>query len=164
RTLALALAGAVLLSTQPARTAASPDVRFDQWTVPQGTMPFVPHDPAFGADGSGWYTGFGANTLGRIDPATGSVKEFPLPTPDSGPHGIIADRDGRIWYTGNRTALIGRLDPASGADSDAARHRDQPRRRPLFRDGRREQDRPHRSAHAGGHRVHAARRRAPPPS
>jgi virginiamycin B lyase len=110
----LALAGAVLAATEAARTAESADVRFDQWTVPQATMPFVPHDPAFAADGSGWYTAFGGNTLGQINPTTGSVKEFPLPTPDSGPHGIIADRDGRIWYTGNRAALIGRLDPASG--------------------------------------------------
>jgi virginiamycin B lyase len=77
--------------------------------------PFVPHDPAVAADGSGWYTAFGANTLGRIDSRTGQVKEFALPTPDSGPHGIIADRVGRIWYTGNRAGLIGRLDPATGA-------------------------------------------------
>lgn len=110
-----ALAGTILLSTQTLRTAEHPDVRFDQWSVPQGTMPFVPHDPAFAADGSGWYTGFGANTLGRIDPGTGQVKEFVLPTAESGPHGIAADREGRIWYTGNRAGLIGRLDPASGA-------------------------------------------------
>jgi virginiamycin B lyase len=109
----LALASTVLL--RPALTAERPDVRFEQWEVPQATMPFVPHDPAFGADGSGWYTAFGANTLGRIDPATGQVKQFPLPTPDSGPHGLIADRDGRIWYTANRAGLIGRLDPSSGA-------------------------------------------------
>jgi virginiamycin B lyase len=111
----LALASTVLLSVQPVGTAERPDVRFEQWDVPQGTMPFVPHDPAVGADGSGWYTGFGANTLGRIDPTTGQVKQFPLPTPDSGPHGLIADREGRVWYTGNKAALIGRLDPANGS-------------------------------------------------
>ena len=112
--LMLGLAGALMLSQAVGRAVERAEVRFDQWEVPQGSMPFVPHDPAFGADGSGWYTGFGSNTLGRIDPATGLVKQFPLPTPESGPHGIIADHDGRIWYTGNRAALIGRLDPATG--------------------------------------------------
>jgi virginiamycin B lyase len=110
----LALASTILFSNQPVRTAERPDVRFEQWEVPQGTMPFVPHDPAVGADGSGWYTAFGANTLGRIEPSTGHVRQFPLPTPDSGPHGLVADRDGRVWYTGNRAGLIGRLDPARG--------------------------------------------------
>ncbi len=114
----LALAGTVLLANPPARGAERPDVRFERWEVPQGSKPFVPHDPAVGADGSGWYTAFGANTLGRIDSTTGQIKEFGLPTPDSGPHGIIADRDGRIWYTGNRAGLIGRLDPATGAVSE----------------------------------------------
>ena len=109
----LALASTILL--QPAGAAERPDVRFDQWDVPQGTMPFVPHDPAFATDGSGWYSAFGANTLGRIDPTTGHIKQFPLPTAESGPHGLIADRDGRVWYTGNRAGLIGRLDPLSGA-------------------------------------------------
>src|SRR5262249_55628884 len=62
--LVLALAGAALLSYRPAATIAEgPDVRFEHWEVPQGTRPFVPHDPAAGADGSGWYTAFGANTL-----------------------------------------------------------------------------------------------------
>jgi virginiamycin B lyase len=114
RTLVLALASTILLSNPPLGTAEHFDVRFDQWDVPQGTMPFVPHDPAVAADGSGWYTGFGANYLGRIDAATGQIKQFALPTADSGPHGIVADRSGRIWYTGNKAGLIGRLDATTG--------------------------------------------------
>jgi virginiamycin B lyase len=55
-----------------------------------------------------------ANVLGRLDPTTGAVKEYKLPTDNSGPHGIVADTAGRIWYTGNYSGLIGRLDPASG--------------------------------------------------
>src|SRR5262249_28269736 len=95
--------------------AEGPDVRFEHWEVPQGTRPFVPHDPAAGADGSGWYTAFGANTLGRIDPGTGQIKEFSLPTPDSRPHGIVAGRQGRIGDTGSRVGVIGRFDPGTGS-------------------------------------------------
>jgi integrase/recombinase XerC len=47
-----------------------------------------PHDPARAPDGSLWYTGQGANKLGRLDPNTGAFKEYPLKTPDSGPHGL----------------------------------------------------------------------------
>ena len=61
-----------------------------------------------------WYTGYGANVLGRLDPATGQIKEFPLTTADSGPHGLVADSEGNIWYTANRAALIGRLEPKTG--------------------------------------------------
>ena len=34
-----------------------------------------PHDPALAPDGLLWYTGQGANRLGRLDPKTGSFKE-----------------------------------------------------------------------------------------
>ena len=69
---------------------------------------------AVAPDGSAWYTGMRANLLGRLDPATGDIKEYRLPTENSGPHGIVADAQGHIWYTGNYSALIGRLDPKIG--------------------------------------------------
>jgi len=74
-----------------------------------------PHDPLAAMDGSLWYTGQMANVLGRIDPKTGKVKEYPLTTPHSGPHGLVEDKDGNIWYTGNTGALVGKLDPKTGA-------------------------------------------------
>src|SRR5437867_5000 len=73
-----------------------------------------PHDPLAARDGSLWYTGQMANALGRIDPKTGKVKEYPLKTQHSGPHGLVEDKAGNIWYTGNTGALIGKLDPKSG--------------------------------------------------
>jgi virginiamycin B lyase len=56
----------------------------------------------------------GSNTLGRLDPATGTIKEYRLKTPDSGPHGLVADREGDIWFTANFKAYIGRLNPRTG--------------------------------------------------
>jgi len=73
-----------------------------------------PHDPLAAKDGSLWYTGQMANSLGRVDPKTGSVKEFALKTAHSGPHGLVEDRSGNIWYTGNTGALVGKLNPKNG--------------------------------------------------
>ena len=87
------------------------EVVIDEWTVPSGSRP---HDPAVAPDGSIWYTGQRANTLGRLNPVTASVTEYALPTANSGPHGLVADTAGNIWYTGNTARLIGRLDPATG--------------------------------------------------
>ena len=42
------------------------------------------------------------------------IKEFPLPTPQSGPHGLTADKDGNIWFTANSKGYIGKLDPKTG--------------------------------------------------
>ena len=38
----------------------------------------LPHDPAIAPDGSLWYTGQRSNTLGRLDPETGQIKEYSL--------------------------------------------------------------------------------------
>ena len=66
-----------------------------------------PHDPALAPDGALWYTGQESNTLGRLDPVTGKVREFQLKTPDSGPHGLVADRAGNIWFTANFKGYMG---------------------------------------------------------
>ena len=56
------------------------------WQAP--TPGSRPHDPLAASDGSLWYTGQLANVLGRVDPKTGAIKEFPLKTAHSGPHGL----------------------------------------------------------------------------
>lgn len=52
--------------------------------------------------------------LGRIDPRSGAIREYPTSIPDSGPHGLTADAAGHVWFTANYASYIGRLDPASG--------------------------------------------------
>ncbi|MGP0060577.1 MAG: hypothetical protein ACLPID_14930 [Beijerinckiaceae bacterium] len=83
-----------------------------EWSVP--TPGSRPHDPLATPDGALWYTGQMANVLGRLDPNTGTFKEYGLP-PTSGPHGLVADAEGDIWYTANFAGYIGRLDPKTGA-------------------------------------------------
>jgi len=90
----------------------SAEVSFKAWQAP--TPGSRPHDPLAARDGTLWYTGQMANILGRVNPATGEIKEFPLKTPHSGPHGLTDDQDGNIWYTGNTGSLIGKLDPRTG--------------------------------------------------
>lgn len=110
-----AVAGLLSLSTHALLHAQAQrggiDVTIDEWSVPAKAHP---HDPAFARDGGLWYTGQNNNTLGRVDMTTGQLKEFPLDTAGSGPHGLVADAAGHIWYTGNQAAHIGRLDPVSG--------------------------------------------------
>jgi virginiamycin B lyase len=87
-------------------------VTMQQWQAP--TPGSRPHDPMAARDGSLWYSGQMANVLGRVNPKTGEVKEFPLKTAHSGPHGLKEDKHGNIWYTGNTAALIGKLNPKTG--------------------------------------------------
>jgi virginiamycin B lyase len=92
---------------------ATLSVQIKEYEVP--TPHSRPHDPAFAPDGSLWYTGQGANKLGRLDPKTGEFKEYPLKTPASGPHGLVADKDGNIWFTAISGGYVGELDPKTGA-------------------------------------------------
>lgn len=110
----------VLFAAPEAATGAGPatavnelKVTIREWDVP--TKGAHPHDPAVGADGALWFTEQMGNKLGRLDPATGTFKEFPLKLEDSGPHGLVADREGNIWFTGNFKGYIGKLDPRTGA-------------------------------------------------
>jgi virginiamycin B lyase len=82
-----------------------------QWPVP--TPGSRPHDPLATKDGAIWWTGQLSSKLGRLDPKTGEVKEYPVRT-QTAPHGLVEDKDGNIWFTGNHLSLIGKLDPKTG--------------------------------------------------
>jgi virginiamycin B lyase len=86
-------------------------ITFKEWQVP--TLGQRSRDPVEAADGSIWWAGQWGNVIGRIDPATGTMKEYPLP-PKAMPHTVLTDRAGNIWYTGNKNATVGKLDPGTG--------------------------------------------------
>lgn len=104
----LSLISLTSLFSPPASTV---EITIEEWAVPNGSFP---HDPAVAPDGTIWYTGQRANTLGRLNPDTNSITEYSLPTPNSGPHGLVADAAGNIWYTGNTAQHVGKLDPTTG--------------------------------------------------
>jgi virginiamycin B lyase len=93
-------------------TVGTLNVQIKEYEVP--TPRSRPHDPALAPDGSLWYTGQGANKLGRLDPKTGEFKEYPLKTRDSGPHGLVADKEGNIWFTAISGGYVGKLNPKTG--------------------------------------------------
>lgn len=60
-----------------------------------------------------WYTDFARGYLGRLDPATGAVKEWQSPSgPKSEPYGIVASK-GALWYSesGAKPNTVVRFDP-----------------------------------------------------
>lgn len=74
---------------RPVVIAGPVQVSFREWEVL--TPGARPHDPLATPDGALWYTDQMANILGRLDPSTGAIKEYPLKTPASGPHGLVDD-------------------------------------------------------------------------
>lgn len=86
-------------------------VEFREWQVP--TLGQRARDPIQAADGSIWWAGQWGNLLGRIDSATGAMKEYSLPD-RSMPHSVTLDDAGNAWFTGNKNATIGKLDANTG--------------------------------------------------
>jgi virginiamycin B lyase len=86
-------------------------IALTEWQVP--TLGQRSRDPVEAADGSIWWAGQWGNLIGRIDPATGAMTEYPLPE-GAMPHSVTLDGAGRVWYTGNKNGTIGMLDPATG--------------------------------------------------
>ena len=66
-----------------------------------------------GPDGNIWFTEDTDNQsqngkIGRIT-RTGSISEFPLPTPRGGPGAITDGPDGKIWFSERKSNKIGHL-------------------------------------------------------
>ena len=87
------------------------EVTFKEWIAP--TLGQRSRDPVEAPDGSIWWAGQFANLVGRIDPKTGEMREYPLPA-NAMPHSVTIDDAGGVWYTGNKNGTIGKLDPATG--------------------------------------------------
>jgi DNA-binding beta-propeller fold protein YncE len=61
-----------------------------------------------------WFTNLTGNSIGRIDPNSGQVVEFEIPTENPRPIGIAFANDGSLWFTEAAADNIGRYDPGSG--------------------------------------------------
>jgi virginiamycin B lyase len=87
-------------------------VTFKEWQAP--TLGSRPHDPLATKDGAIWWTGMFASRLGRVEPKSGAIKEFPLKIEGSGPHGLVEDKDGNVYFTGILKHYVGKLNPKTG--------------------------------------------------
>ena len=95
----------------PTLVPGSVSIEIEEWLVP--TLGQRSRDPVEGLDGSIWWTGMWASLVGRLDPLTGDVREYPLP-PSARPHSIVPDNEGFIWYLGNSNGTVGKLNPLTG--------------------------------------------------
>ena len=86
------------------------EVGFTEWKVP--TLGQRARDPVEAPDGTIWWAGQWGNLIGRIDPTTGEMKEYPLPA-DAMPHSVTIDDAGMVWYTGNQNGSVGKFDPTT---------------------------------------------------
>lgn len=66
---------------------------------------------AFDKKGNIWFPMFMTNSIGKLNPSTGTFHQWQVPTPNAGPWGITIDHKGFIWFTEHYTNKIGRFDP-----------------------------------------------------
>src|SRR6266851_1293062 len=82
------------------------------------TLPSAPNDLALDAHGDVWFTEFNVDRLGRLDPRTGHMQQYPLTAKQSveklAPYGVAVDPEGNVWFTESSNDHIGRLDPSTG--------------------------------------------------
>ncbi|MBI3400363.1 MAG: amidohydrolase family protein [Acidobacteria bacterium] len=87
------------LKTLPRPTGKGTQVIYTEYDLPQRTR--QPHDVIVDSTGMAWYASFGEQILGKLDPRTGKVTEYQIPTLKPGaPTGILGvrfDRDENIW-------------------------------------------------------------------
>ena len=78
-------------------------------TLTADSVPYgIVNDP-FGGDL--WFTEYAGNNIGRIDPETGAVAEYPVPTAKSEPEYVTVDPSGNVWFTEFKADQIGTLNP-----------------------------------------------------
>jgi len=87
-------------------------VIYTEYGLPRETI--SPHDVIVDADGIVWYSSFGEQYLGRLDPKSGQVTEYPIPEHKpgfpTGGLGLRADKDDNLWLGNMYQATIIKFD------------------------------------------------------
>jgi streptogramin lyase len=105
------------LKTFPRPRGKATQVIYTVYDLPRADA--SPHDEVFDAQGNVWYSDFNSQFMGKLDPRTGKVIEYPVPQNRVGQIAqgglqMDIDKQGRIYY-GNMSQLqIVRLDPKTG--------------------------------------------------
>jgi streptogramin lyase len=101
------------LKMLPRPKGRATQVIYTEYDLPRDTI--SPHDVVLDKDGIAWYSSFGEQFVGRLDPKSGEVKEYAIPVhkPDfpKGSLGLRIDRDGYLWLGNMYQAAIVRFDP-----------------------------------------------------
>ena len=104
------------LKTLPRPTGRSTRVIITEYDLPRPTM--QPHDVIVDAQGTVWYSDFGEQYLGKLDPKTGTLTEIPMPQLKAGyPLGALDlehdPNDGTLWMGLMYQAALANFDPKS---------------------------------------------------
>jgi virginiamycin B lyase len=87
------------VKTLPRPTGKATRVIMTEYDLPRPET--LPHDAAADSTGMIWYSDFGSNYLGMLDPRTGKAVEYPIPVTKPGaPLGsldVVIDRKGDVW-------------------------------------------------------------------
>jgi streptogramin lyase len=99
--------------TLPRPTGAATRVIYTEFDLPRETI--EPHDVIVDGRGTVWFSSFGEQNLGRLDPRTGKVTEFAIvehkPGFPTGLLGLRSDAQGNLWFGNMYQATIARFDP-----------------------------------------------------
>ena len=103
------------LKMLPRPTGKATQVIVTEYDLPRATI--EPHDVVVDAQGIVWYSNFGEQTIGRLDPVTAKVTEYPVPVLKDGfPTGTLGlqfDQQGNLWLGLMNQGGIAKFDTAS---------------------------------------------------
>lgn len=104
----------------PLKTLPRPKGKATRVVITEYDLPrphAMPHDAIVDSKGAVWYSDFGEQYLGRLDPKSGKVVEYDVPVFRSGmPTGfrvVEFDPEGTIWLSMSGQGAVGRFDPAT---------------------------------------------------
>jgi streptogramin lyase len=101
----------------PLKTAARPTGRNTQVIITEYDLPKrtrQPHDVVVDSDGIVWYASFGEPVLGKLDPKTGKITEYPIPVMKPG-HifgnlDVNLDEEQNLWIATTFQASVEKFD------------------------------------------------------
>jgi virginiamycin B lyase len=100
------------LKTLPRPKGKATKVIYTEYDIPRKDA--QPHDVVLDPEGHAWYSDFGSQFVGELDPKTGKVTEYPIPVarPDSpkGSLNIALDKKGDVWLSMMYQASIVKVD------------------------------------------------------
>ncbi|HEY6255126.1 MAG TPA: carboxypeptidase regulatory-like domain-containing protein [Xanthobacteraceae bacterium] len=101
------------LKTLPRPKGRATHVIITEYDLPRSTA--EPHDVIVDRQGIAWYSNFGEQTFGKLDPKTGKVTEYPVPELKKGwPTGMLglrADKDDNMWIGMMYQGAMAKFDP-----------------------------------------------------
>jgi len=126
------------LKTAPRPSGRATRVILTEYKLPRPDLT-EPHDVVVDPLGTGtvWYSNFGEQNLGELDPKTGKVTAYPLAAEFQNPKvqiGMLDPRnsnvDGKVWFSEGGSRTLFRLDPVSGTLDHIEQFKDVPKNVP----------------------------------